>query len=181
MLPIFLIAFQEPRDLTPLKSYARELIGSVLNIAQANGYGDLRKHMLPKGDAEIRYWGGFAWGTSGIVFKCHAGQWTAMGLTEIRNSHPVRLGTPKSGWASFWKKAEALGIWSMPDQSEKYDVPGYQPILDGYSTLVETRRNGVYRSYAYDNPEHQPDWPPAKPMSALVQLIRSEFPRSSRR
>ena len=174
---MLLLQFPEaPRDLTVPNARARTYLYSVPLDAKASGFPDLRKRLLPVGDVEVRYWGGFAWGTRGLVFQRRAGVWSATKVMTRGGEKARRLPAPKSGWPAFWRRAEGLGIWTLPDEAEIKDRKGYAKIFDGYSTLVETQRKGMYRAYGYDNPTHQTDWRYAKPMAALDRLIRAEFP-----
>lgn len=165
-----------PQDLTTPNATARTYLHGALGVAEWNGFADFRKRLLPVGDVEVRFWGGFARGTQGLVFRRQAGTWSATELAPVRRMKPRRLPAPKSGWPIFWSRAEELGIWTLPDETEIKDRKGYSRIFDGYSNLVETQRGGAYRAYGYNNPQNQTRWRYAKPMADLDRLVKSEFP-----
>lgn len=173
------LVLEEPRDLTPAKASAHRYLRSAIEIARTNGLGRLDKHLLPSGDVEVRYWGGFAWGTRGVRLRREGGKWTVFSLERGRNQRPKRLPDPRSGWPTFWSQVEKLGLWSISDEDTHRNRRGYATIFDGYSTLVEYQRDGVYRAYAYNNPGNQSTWPPSKPMAALSRFIESNFPMTS--
>ena len=172
-----LLAQTAPRDLTPKDAMARGMFYKPGEMLATSGLGSLSRHLLPRGDAEVRYWGGFAWSTDVYILRRRAGTWSAAHLVAWSRKPPVPLPAPKLGWPAFWMKAERLGIYTLPDQENAGSKKGLLGIDDGYSTLVEFQRDGVYRAYAYDNPTNQTSWPPAKPMAALVRFLAEQFPR----
>lgn len=151
-----------------------------LGLAAWGGFGDLRKHRLPEGDEEVRVWGGFGiTNLQGLILRKAAGKWTATRLIggipgTSSKSRKTLYPAPKSGWPTFWRKAEEFGLWTLPDDST---LPQKERkwVLDGFSYLVELQRGGTYRTYAYDNPELQ-KWPEAKQMVAIDRLLGREFP-----
>jgi hypothetical protein len=54
-------------------------------------------------------------------------------------------------WAGVLKRTEALGLWTLPDQSSlPYDG---MLVQDGWSITVELRAGSRYRAYQYNNPD----------------------------
>ncbi len=156
---------------------ARTMFSEQYDPLVGTGLTALKRRLLPPGDIEVRYWGGFAWGTQAIILRRHVGKWTAARLVEWSRKPPTPLPAAKLGWPRFWAKAEKLGVFTLPDQENAGSKKGYDKIFDGYSTFVEYQKDGLYRAYAYDNPGNQTNWPPAKPMAALDRFVRSQFPR----
>lgn len=104
------------------------------------------------------------------------GQWQASRLIGWGAKKAVPLSPPTSGWPTFSKELGRLRVFELPDQNDVRDRKGYREIMDGYSTLVEYQKDGVYRAYAYNNPGNQATWAPAKPMAALDVYLRAQFP-----
>ena len=78
---------------------------------------------------------------------------------------------PISGWDRFWQELEAAGVFDLPDSSE---LKGYdRGIRDGIDYVIEFRRAGEYRAYAYDNPALQ-ELPEARRFVRLLELLRQE-------
>lgn len=150
-------------------------------LAAWGGFGDLRRHRLPVGDAEVRVWGGFGLGDlQGTILRRKGGVWTAVRLaggfpgTRFR-SRKAAYAAPKGGWPLFWRKAEAFGIWSLPDETA-WPASKRARVDDGIAYLVEAQRDGRYRAYAYDNPASQTGWPEAARMARLARLLEIAFP-----
>ena len=155
---------------------ARHMFSEDYDELAGTGLGRLKKHLLPAGDVEVRYWGGFHWGTMAIILRRADGKWSGKRLNARSGHPPTPLPAPKLGWPVFWVKAEKIGIFTLPDDSTIADRKGYSRIDDGYSTLVEYQKDGIYRAYAYNNPELQKEWRYAKPMATLDRFINSQFP-----
>ena len=155
---------------------------SIVGRAALSGYGDLRKHLLPKHNEEVRVWGGFGLTyLQATIFRKKDGVWTATRLLSAlpntsRKDWTKVYAQPKSGWPTFWKKAEELGVWTLPDDSTIALAPG-RGTLDGFSYVVELQRDGRYRTYTYMNPNVLPVGPEARSMIDLDRLIQAEFPR----
>ena len=179
--------FQTPVDTTAAKSWARGLLAPSKSVREPRGlaawggFGDLRRHALPKGDAAVRVWNGFGiTNLIGVVLRSKGGVWTATRLIGGFDDpkHPSRkvvYPAPVGGWPAFWRRAEALKVWSLPDESA-LPQKDRKWVNDGFSTLVETARDGRYRAYAYDNPEFQTQWPEAGRIMALNRLTDAAFP-----
>ena len=154
-------------------------------LAAWGGFGGLGQHRLPAGDAEVRVWGGFGLGNlEGTILRRKGSVWTAVRLVGAypgTRSRPrkVAYAAPKGGWPAFWRKAEAFGIWSLPDESTLPQAKR-MGIDDGISYLVETQRDGRYRAYAYNNPALQTGWPEAARMARLAWLLELSFPLPTR-
>lgn len=137
----------------------------------------LRRTILPKDDVELRVWIGFGLiPLEGIIIKKSQGQWSAKHLRSIsprlaRSDYSQVLTAPKSGWASFWQQVAEKGVFTLPDSSELTDEV---LAFDGESYVVETNREGAYRTYHYNNPALQ-QWPEARKIIEIVQSILDEF------
>ena len=178
LLPFAIVLAQAaPRDLTAKDAQAATYLFRARQIAAHNRLGRLDRHLLPKGDAEVRLWSGFSWTTDGLVLKRRGGRWTALRMGDAPNTGPFRINPPRDGWPAFWAQAGRLGLWTLPDQNEVRDPRGPNDISDGTSTLVELQRDGAYRAYGYNNPAAQTAWPPARPMAALDRYVRRQFTR----
>ena len=168
-------------------SWANDLLKDAGNVrlprglAAWGGFGDLRKHRLPKGDAEVRVWGGFGLtNLGGTILRRKGGVWTAVrligGVPGTRfPSKKATYTAPKEGWPVFWRKMDALHLWTLPDESTLPQKDRHT-VFDGFSYLVETQRDGRYRAYAYANPEFQKQWPEAAKMVSLAKLLETAFP-----
>jgi len=60
---------------------------------------------------------------------------------------------------------------TLPDSSQLKDE---QIVHDGTSYVVEVKKDGVYRKYAYGNPDYQP-WPEAKQMLRIASILYTGF------
>jgi hypothetical protein len=181
-----LLLLQAPQVVIAPNSWARKLlverksVREPLGLAAWGGFGDLRKHLLPLGDEQVRVWRGFGiTNLQGLILQKRAGKWTAVrligGIPGTRfKSRKTLYPDPKSGWPVFWSRAEALGLWSLPDDSTLPDK-NRKFVMDGFSDLVELQRGGTYRAYVYDNPELQ-TWAEAKRMVEINRLLGEEFP-----
>jgi len=67
--------------------------------------------------------------------------------------------TRSPDWGAVLKRAEAAGLWTLPDESS-LPSDGMQ-ILDGWSITVELRDGSRYRAYNYNNPDVRKRWPEA--------------------
>jgi hypothetical protein len=68
------------------------------------------------------------------------------------------------------EKAEALGLWSLPDQAS---LPGDSIfVTDGWGMSVELRDGKRYRAYSYSNPQAHA-WPEAKRAEAIAGAFQT--------
>jgi hypothetical protein len=58
--------------------------------------------------------------------------------------------TRSPDWGSVLKRAEAAGLWTLPDQ---WIPPDGRQITEGWGMIVELRDGSRYRAYHYDNPD----------------------------
>ena len=137
----------------------------------------LRSAALPGDDFEVRVWNGFGLTLlEGFVLKRSGAQWSAIHLRGItRNSRPQEfqktLQPPKSGWDKSWQRLQDAGILSLPDAF----AIGCSPMdVDGMSYVVEYNRDGIYRTYLYDNPDNA-KCDEAKRMIEIGNMIAEEF------
>ena len=182
-----LLMFQAPTVDVPMSTLAynylldADTLETPRGLAKWAGRPDLRKALLPKGDEEVRVWSGFGKGTlRGLILRKTGTEWTAVRLVGAppegeRSSTKTMLAAPKEGWPAFWASANALGLWTLPDESAlpQEDKVG---VLDGIGYVVEVQREGRYRAYAYSNPALQPQWPEAAKMVSLAKLLQTAFP-----
>lgn len=73
--------------------------------------------------------------------------------------------TRSPDWAAVLKRAEALGLWTLPDESS---LPSDGiVVLDGWSLTVELRDGSRYRAYQYSNPDVRKQSPEAASAVAI--------------
>lgn len=150
------------------------------HFARRKGW-DLRVTPLPKGDEEIRLWSG-GWHSISwvLMLRKTGGTWTAERLfwgggDEYDPDWTIPYAAPVSGWPTFWRTADELGLRTLPDDSrlpQKLRVE----VDDGMQVVVEVQAKGTYRAYRYDNPQWQVAWPEARRMTRLFELTEKEFP-----
>ena len=170
---------QPPTPETRSQKYAFEEINSVTRLADQN---ELRKVQFVKGDFEVRIWRGFALiPLEGLILRRVGGEWSALHLKADIEMDPTwvaakNLQSPKSGWADCWQRLVDAEILTLPDSSE-LDCGG--PGLDVGAYVIETNVNGVYRTYAYSNPNwskcHQ-----SQKILMMDEVFREEFEVSSK-
>jgi len=137
----------------------------------------LRSAALPDGDVEVRVWHGFGLtALEGFVLKRVAGQWSAIHLDGVTRKvvspeSEQKLGTPKFGWDASFRRLEEAGLFTLPDASSLGCNGG---ATDGMSYVVEFNRDGVYRTYMYDNPDYA-KCEEAKRMIYIGNLISEDF------
>ena len=137
----------------------------------------LRSKAFPNNDLEIRVWHGFGLTLlEGFLLRRTAGEWLAVHLDGVtRKASPAefqkRLGPPKSGWDAFLRRLEEAGFFTLPDASA-VNCNTFQH--DGMSYVVEFNRDGVYRTYMYDNPDYA-QCNEAKRMIRIGNIISEEF------
>ena len=160
-----------PRD----ASWEPIFFESIDERARTCGLTPLRQAVLPERSSEIRIWAGF--GLQGYPVGGHPVEGIVLkrvGDLFSGTHHPRAPSTtgviPASGWTVFWRRLDSAGVFDLPDSSE---LKGYKPILDGICYVVETRRNGGYRTYMYGNPALQ-EVPEAKQFLRLLGLLRRE-------
>ena len=91
--------------------------------------------------------------------------------------HAVNIKTqqihPESGWNSFTSNLFSLNILNMPHQSE---LSGYESgDADGTSITVEIATRKSYRIYSYTNPNVHLEFPEAKQVENIMELIENEL------
>jgi hypothetical protein len=79
--------------------------------------------------------------------------------------------TRSPNWVAVLKRAEALGLWTLPDQWIPRD--GMQ-VVDGWSMTVELRDGSHYRAYHYNNPDSR------KPSPEAASAVAIRAARSTR-
>jgi hypothetical protein len=137
----------------------------------------LRSAAFPGDDFEVRVWHGFGLTLlEGFVLKRAGAQWSAIHLRGITRNMPSQefqqtLQPPRSGWDKSWQRLQDAGILSLPDAF----AIGCSPMdVDGMSYVVEYNRDGIYRTYMYDNPENA-KCDEAKRMIEIGNMIAEEF------
>ena len=137
----------------------------------------LRSAALPGDDFEVRVWHGFGLTLlEGFVLKRAGAQWSAIhlrGITRNMRSQEFQktLQPPKSGWDKSWQRLQDAGILSLPDA---FGIECSPMDVDGMSYVVEYNRDGIYRTYMYDNPENA-KCDEAKRMIKIGNIIAEEF------
>jgi hypothetical protein len=145
--------------------------------AKLSNLKTLRSGALPNDDLEVRVWHGFGLtALEGFVFKRTAGDWSAIHLDGITRKvaspeSQKNLAAPKSGWETFWQRLQDAGILTLPDAAT---IQCSAMVNDGMGYVVEYNRNGIYRTYMYDNPNFA-KCDEAKRMIAIGNLISAEF------
>ena len=136
----------------------------------------LKSKKLNRDDLEFQVWVGFGKKPlEGFVIKRVAAQWEGTFLESINltTKPPYRkqLSPPKSGWEQFWSQLLDAGLLSLPDSSQLKDEV---EVFDGTSYVVEVKKDGVYRTYAYMNPDYQ-KWAEAKQMLRIADILYTEL------
>lgn len=137
----------------------------------------LRSGALPDDNFEVRVWHGFGLtALEGFVLKRASAQWSAIHLNGITRSAPSQesqetLQPPKSGWDKCWQRLQGAGILSLPDAAA---IGCSAMATDGLSYVVEYNRDGIYRTYMYDNPDYA-KCDEAKRMIEIGNIIAEEF------
>lgn len=166
-----------PRDLTPKNAVAKTYLGEETDLGPEVSDPNLRSSLLPPGDVKVRLWDNLRAEVEGMILRRRKAKWSAARIIQGSFFPERPLPAPKLGWPAFLCRAESLGLFTLPDQTQARSLKGYHFVFDGDRTFVEYQKDGVYRAYAYDNPDWQNGWPPAKRMVALLDFIRSQFPR----
>jgi hypothetical protein len=145
--------------------------------ARLSNLKTLRAGALRGNDLEVRVWHGFGLtALAGFVLRRANGHWSALdldGVTRNPASSESRrnLPAPKSGWDACWQRLQDAGILTLPDAAGIGCSAG---VTDGMSYVVEFNREGIYRTYMYDNPDYAKCYE-AKQMIAIGNLISEEF------
>lgn len=182
VLPLLVLS-QAPRNATVRSSEANSAEMHSRSIAAQVGLVDLRRVRLPKGDEELRLWD-YGWTVEGVILRRRSGKWSAERLSahwkgkgplRLVASKPRRVSEPPEGWSAFWKRANALRAWTLPDQSELPPLKERPMVTDGHSMEVETQRGGTYRAYFYVNREFWKQGPASDRVVALDELLLRRF------
>ncbi len=155
----------EPLFAETINERAKEASLSPLKIKKLSG-----------DDLEFRVWVGFGKKPlEGFIITRVGGQWEGTFLESINltTKLPYRkqLSSPKSGWVQCWSLLVDAGLLSLPDSSQLKDEV---QVFDGTSYVVEVKKDGVYRTYAYMNPDYQ-KWAEAKQMLKIAEILYTEF------
>jgi hypothetical protein len=167
---------EETERFPPDPGWEPSYFDSIDERARGCGLRPLRRSVRAASASEIRIWAGFELQAfpigghplEGMVLERLGDRFSG---THYPRAPETRTVTPASGWARFWQKLEAAGVFELPDSSE---LKGYNNgFRDGIAYVVELRRNGAYRAYKYGNPAQQ-DLPEAKRFVRLLELLRKE-------
>jgi hypothetical protein len=144
--------------------------------AKAANLSPLKSEDLNVDDLELRVWVGFGKKPlEGFVIRRADGQWGGTFLESMNatTKPPFRrkLSSPEYGWEQLWSQLVASGLFTLPDSSQLKDEVG---VLDGTSYVVEVKKDGVYRTYTYLNPDYQ-RWPEAKQMLRIASILYTGF------
>jgi len=131
----------------------------------------LKSKNLSEDDIEFRVWVGFGKKPlEGFVISRIDGHWGGVFLESMNftNKPPYRRElSPKPGWEKMWSQLVDAGLLTLPDSSQLKDEVRVE---DGTSYVVEVKQGGVYRTYAYMNPDYQ-KWKEAKRMLRIADLL----------
>ena len=86
-------------------------------------------------------------------------------------SNPV---FPKSGWESFTSKLFSINILNLPDDSEIKDY-NLNSATDASFVIVEIATKNKYKIYSYTEPFVHLEFPEAKLMENIMNLIEQEL------
>ena len=106
------------------------------------------------------------------------GEYHSMEIDLINDTfHALNIKTeqirPKSGWNRFTNNLFSLNILNMPNQSE---ISAYQGgDADGISITVEIANKNSYRIYSYTDPIVHLEFPEAKQVENIMELIEKEL------
>ena len=156
---------------------SKPLFAEIINErAKAANLSPLKSEKLNGDDLEFRVWVGFGKKPlEGFVIRRADGQWKGTFLESMNatTKAPYRreLSSPESGWEQLWSQLVASGLFTLPGSSQLKDEVG---VLDGTSYVVEVKKDGVYRTYAYLNPDYQ-RWPEAKQMLRIASILYTGF------
>jgi hypothetical protein len=144
--------------------------------AKAANLLPLKSKKLNGDDLEFRVWVGFGKKPlEGFVIERADGQWKGTFLESMnattRPPYRRQLSSPESGWEELWSQVVDSGFLSLPDSSQ---LKGEVGVLDGTSYVVEVKKDGLYRTYAYLNPDHQ-TWKEAKQMLKIAGILYTGF------
>ena len=164
-------------QLKPFANYEFDLLFADINErAKAANLSPLDSEELTGDDLEFRVWVGFGKKPlEGFVISRADGRWKGTFLESMNatTKPPYRreLPSPGTGWEQLWSQLVASGLLTLPDSSQLKDE---QIVHDGTSYVVEVKKDGVYRTYAYGNPDYQP-WPEAKQMLRIASILYTGF------
>ena len=144
--------------------------------AEAANLPPLKSKDLNGNNLEFRVWVGFGMKPlEGFVIKRADGRWEGMFLESMNATtkppYVRELSSPKSGWNQLWSLPVDSSLLSLPDSSQLKDEIG---IRDGTSYVVEVKKDGIYRTYAYLNPDYQ-RWQEAKQVLRIADILYGEF------
>jgi hypothetical protein len=138
--------------------------------AKAANLAPLSSKKLSGSDLEFRVWVGFGKKPlEGFVIERVRGQWKGTFLES--NGTTRHLPSPNSGWEGLWFQVVDSGLLTLPDFSQLKD---YAPVVDGTSYEVEVKKDGIYRTYAYMNPDYQ-EWKEAKQLLKIADILYTDF------
>jgi hypothetical protein len=89
----------------------------------------------------------------------------------VSDAIPQTLPEPKSGWGASLRRLEIAGLFTLPDAQTIHCLAG---VNDGAGYVVEFSRDGVYRTYMYENPDYA-RCNEARAMIQIGDIISEEF------
>ncbi len=156
---------------------AEPLFAETINErANAGNLSPLKSEELNGDDLEFRVWVGFGKKPlEGFVIRRAAGMWEGTFLESMnattRSPYRRQLPSPESGWEQMWNQLISSGLLTLHDSSQLKDQVG---VADGTSYVVEVKKDGIYRTYAYLNPDYQ-KWQEAKQMLRIAAILYTGF------
>lgn len=162
---------------SPRTGWERVAFIQIDELAQIANLPRLQSTSLPNGDLEARFWSDAGYfGREGVVIRRANGAWSGTHVlgpskyTDFKKSaHQMK--PPHSGWDAVWQRLVEAHVLELPDASEVGCVVVGN---DGVVFVFETKVNGAYRTYHYDNPMFA-KCEQAKDMIKLVQILKEEF------
>jgi hypothetical protein len=144
---------------------------TINEMAEAANLSPLKPEELNGDDLEFRVWVGFGKKPlEGFVIRHAGGSWEGTFLSAtVKSPDQRQLSSPESGWEQMWSQLVASGLLKLPDSSKDAFH-----VLDGTSYVVELKKDGVYRTYAYPNPDYERSQE-AKQMLRIAAILYTGF------
>jgi len=141
--------------------------------ARAAKLPPLKSKDLSGDDLEFRVWAGFGKKPlGGFVISRAKGEWAGTFLESMNATtkppYLRQLSSTDSGWEQLWGQVVESGLLTLPDSSQLNAGP------DGTSYVVEVKKDDVYRTYTYLNPDFQ-ESKEAKQMLNIASILYTRF------
>ncbi|HMN26201.1 MAG TPA: hypothetical protein PKE38_16965 [Ignavibacteriaceae bacterium] len=131
----------------------------------------------------IRLWYFYREEKECVEFRRSSNKWSSLfsdigikRINDLTNKYYISSSKslePKSGWYHFTNEIYALGILTLPLDT---NLPSdYSIAADGATVLVEIATKDYYRIYYYDNPAGYPHYEETRNIEKIMKLIENEF------